>query len=187
MKWKKLLFRKTRERPEEPKYSVPKIKAETDCEIRTAVFGDLEAINKIDKTCFGEGAFDFGYAVDSSDYETFVAEKKGFGIVGFAAIEIYPEHDADQAYNTLIGEIPKSGVVYVMTLDVLPEFRRRGIGLKLMRAIEDASNTEIRLHVAVANEPALLLYGKSGFRKTGFRHDAYGDGKHAFLIKKELA
>lgn len=56
----------------------------------------------------------------------------------------------------------------ILTLDILPEARRFGLGTKLMLACEERLRAvgcgEVLLETAVNNEAALRLYGKLGYQ-----------------------
>lgn len=57
------------------------------------------------------------------------------------------------------------GALVVVDIALLPEFRRRGIGSRLLRRLLDeaaGSGLVVRLHVALSN-PALRLYERLGF------------------------
>ncbi len=79
----------------------------------------------------------------------------------------------------------------ILTLDVLPEARRSGLGSTLLRECEARLRkrgcTEIYLETTVDNEPALKLYHKLGYRilrtLPGYYH---ASGLDAFLLGKEL-
>lgn len=57
----------------------------------------------------------------------------------------------------------------VYELDVLPEYRGRKIGGKLLRGLMAASNGDVNLQVAVYNLNAIGFYENHGFGKTGIR------------------
>lgn len=82
------------------------------------------------------------------------ADNPGRKIVGFAIAEHYAERGR--------------GIGHVVTIDVAPDQRRRGIGERLMQTLTDglieADVTLIRLEVAVDNIEAQAFYRKLGFR-----------------------
>ena len=67
--------------------------------------------------------------------------------------------------------IRKSRGGHIVTIDVAPEFRRRGVGRMLMGHIEsrmrDAGADWLRLEVAVNNSAALNFYAGLGFERIG--------------------
>lgn len=80
---------------------------------------------------------------------------------------------------------------HVVSIAVLPEFRRRGIATALMvnamNAMKDKHGAgEVYLEVRVSNEPAIRLYEKLGFRKVKILKKYYLDGEDAYLMAREL-
>jgi ribosomal-protein-alanine N-acetyltransferase len=77
---------------------------------------------------------------------------------------------------------------HVITLDVAPEFRRGGIGQRLMRAAEERILGQgfrgLRLEVGSSNRAAQQLYEKLGYKQTGFIQRYYGDGGDAWVMEK---
>ena len=78
----------------------------------------------------------------------------------------------------------------MMNVAVHPDFRRRGIGEALVKALE----TELRargshcltLEVRASNAPAIALYEKLGFSQVGLRKNYYRDPKEdALILRKE--
>jgi ribosomal protein S18 acetylase RimI-like enzyme len=78
----------------------------------------------------------------------------------------------------------------VVTLDVLPEHRREGLGRRLMDALEEEFASKgaraCLLEVAVENREALFLYAKLGYAEIALLEDYYGPGEDALLMMKRL-
>jgi ribosomal protein S18 acetylase RimI-like enzyme len=66
----------------------------------------------------------------------------------------------------------------------------RGVGLRLLNAIERAARAaganQLRLEVREDNQPAISLYEKAGFVRTGRRAEYYEDGADALLYARDL-
>ena len=81
--------------------------------------------------------------------------------------------------NTIAGYMGVSkicGEGYVTNIAVLPEYRRLGIGQKILEHVINSSIDElefISLEVRVSNTPAISLYEKFGFEKAGVRKRFY--------------
>ena len=79
---------------------------------------------------------------------------------------------------------------YVVTLDVAPEWRRRGLALRLMAEVESrlqqAGATEMELHVFTGNAAAIRFYQSIGYTQAGTAIDFYAPHLHAFLYRKKL-
>ena len=143
--------------------------------IRRAESGDLTQIVQIEDLCFpDETAFPPGmfaylirYAVSIVACEP---EKKVLGfIMGYTS--------------------GKAGAVY--TLDVHPNCRRKGIGSKLILALEEKlallGAETIRLEAALEKPEAVELYRKAGYQERELVRNYYGRGKHAVRMHKRLA
>jgi ribosomal-protein-alanine N-acetyltransferase len=98
--------------------------------------------------------------------------------------------------NTIIGYcgvfLPAAGVeADVLTVAVLPEYRRQGIAKEFMRQIEEWSKergaSAMMLEVEHTNESAIALYLSLGYMKISVRMDYYGPGKDAFVMRKDFA
>ena len=79
----------------------------------------------------------------------------------------------------------------MMNLAVHPDFRKRGIGEKLVKTLCGALlQRDVRfllLEVRVSNEPAISLYAKLGFVQVGLRRNYYHHPKEdALILRKEL-
>jgi [ribosomal protein S18]-alanine N-acetyltransferase len=106
---------------------------------------------------------------------TWVAEQEGT-LRGFAIVE--------WAQQT-------SGLVaYVATIEVLPEFRKHGLGAELLRRLEASANAEranaIWLHVATENASAIRLYERLGYSTSGRAENFYARNRPAAIYVKQL-
>jgi ribosomal-protein-alanine acetyltransferase len=79
--------------------------------------------------------------------------------------------------------------LHILTLDVLPDYRGKGIGQSLINEIERISREqgvqESRLEVREDNVAALNLYRKLGYGKMGLLEGYYGNA-HGLYLKKVL-
>ncbi len=140
--------------------------------IRRAEARDLPSILAAEKSCFSR---DLAFPPETvslllDEATTLVAEDGDFAgyVMGFVS-----------------GEVGK-----VVTLDVLPERRREGLGRRLMEAMEERlASGGARfsfLEVAVENRGALALYAKLGYARATVLEDYYGPGNDALLMAKRL-
>ncbi|MEP7158812.1 MAG: ribosomal protein S18-alanine N-acetyltransferase [Chloroflexota bacterium] len=79
---------------------------------------------------------------------------------------------------------------HITTFAVMPDWRRRGIGGRLMLALTDVAVARgarvMTLEVRLSNRPARALYGKFGFRPVGVRPRYYSDnGEDALIMTTE--
>lgn len=80
---------------------------------------------------------------------------------------------------------------HIITIDVLPEYRRHGIGSMLLTEAEDhlaaAGVRQIGLETAIDNSAAIAFWQKRGYRKSGVRKNYYPGGRDAFSMAKRLS
>ncbi|CAA7624521.1 GNAT family N-acetyltransferase [Magnetospirillum sp. UT-4] len=82
-----------------------------------------------------------------------------------------------------------AGEAEILTIAVLPPWRRRGLGGRLVQAAADraaaAGATVLFLEVDAGNRAGLALYGRRGFTAVGRRKGYYG-GNDALIMRKDL-
>jgi ribosomal-protein-alanine N-acetyltransferase len=88
--------------------------------------------------------------------------------------------------------VPAPGVeADILTVAVLPDYRRQGIAKEFMRQIEEWSQqrqaSAMMLEVELSNESAIKLYESLGYMKISVRMDYYGPGKDAHVMRKEFS
>jgi ribosomal-protein-alanine N-acetyltransferase len=114
----------------------------------------------------------------------------------FAGIPTTRFMSVAEADNTIIGYcgvfLPAPGVeADILTVAVLPEYRRQGIAREFMRQIEEWARergaSAMMLEVEHTNESAIELYKSLGYMKISVRMDYYGPGKDAFVMRKEFS
>jgi [ribosomal protein S18]-alanine N-acetyltransferase len=114
----------------------------------------------------------------------------------FAGIPTTRFMSVAESDNTVIGYcgvfLPAPGVAAdILTVAVLPEYRRQGIAKEFMRQIEEWSHqrgaSAMMLEVEHTNESAIELYKSLGYMKISVRMDYYGPGKDAFVMRKDFA
>lgn len=79
---------------------------------------------------------------------------------------------------------------YIVTIDVLPEYRRLHIGTQLLEDIErrlaEVGVSEVTLETATDNASAVAFWKKHGYRSHGIREGYYPNGRDAFAMMKRL-
>jgi len=131
--------------------------------VRPAVLHDLAELVAIDALCFPPG---IAYPHDqmaallrARSVLTLLAESSTM-IAGFAALRILPSRHLSMRQRT--GEL--------ITIDVLPEFRRKRAGWQLHGALEEwlraGNGSRMELHVAVDNTGAMDFYRRLGYTVT---------------------
>jgi [ribosomal protein S18]-alanine N-acetyltransferase len=79
---------------------------------------------------------------------------------------------------------------YIVTIDVLPQFRRLHVGTVLLEQIErrlaESGVREVALETATDNDSAVAFWKKHGYRSRGVREGYYPNGRDAFSMVKRL-
>lgn len=145
--------------------------------LRLAQSQDFDRLWQIDQICFPEGISytkaELRGFMNLRQSITLVAEQEGT-IAGFLVL--------------LLDRRRRFG--HIITIDVLPEFRRNGVGRQLMAAAEgriiEAGGDAVLLEVAVDNSPALRFYKKLGFRVLTTLPKYYSNGMDALQMGKVI-
>ena len=110
-----------------------------------------------------------------------------------AAIDAVLDHPGAIAFATEGGFIlmrQAADEAEVLTLAVVPNARRRGIGAALVRAACDQAYScrvgAVFLEVAEDNAGARALYARLGFIEAGRRSAYYADGVNAVVMRRAL-
>jgi len=146
--------------------------------IEGALTKNLDRLYEIETECFKQEAFgkqQIAHLLTDYDSISLVARADG-EIAGFIIGIIYGQG------NAFVG--------HILTVDVSPAYRRKGIGLQLLQEIEKlfmgkgvrTCHLEVREH----NLAALRLYEKSGYRKVNKLKNYYGNA-NGICLRKVLA
>lgn len=146
-----------------------------ELKIETATIKLLDKLFEIEEDCFDQEAFtkqQISYLL--SDHNTIaLVAKVNSDVAGFVIAQIEVEE------NTEYG--------HIITINVAPNFRRKGIATKMLQEIESflkqRSITQIRLEVREDNNLAIKLYDKLGYQISGKLERYYGK-KHGIYLKK---
>ena len=140
---------------------------------------DLDAMHALDVVCF-ERPFRFTRGA-----------MRRFAEVKKARVVIAEEDDALVGFVILHleeGEEGRTG--YIITLDMEPGQRRRGIAGLLMREAERQARvdgcTALVLHVFAGNDAAIRFYESAGFSRSHLAEEFYGPGSDAWVYHKLL-
>jgi len=79
---------------------------------------------------------------------------------------------------------------YIVTIDVLAQYRRHGVGTTLLKEVEQRLAAqgvrEVGLETATDNESVVAFWQKHGYRTRGVRKRYYPGGRDAFAMTKTL-
>jgi len=141
-------------------------------EILPASLLDLGALNKLEHICFDRDAWPFLDLLAVLTYADVIRLKavEDGQMIGFVAGDPHPSQ----------------GFSWIATIGVLPEYRRRGIGRRLLLACEALLTTpRIRLSVRASNSGAIRLYEQEGYVRAEVWQAYYNDGEAALIMEKE--
>lgn len=147
--------------------------------LRDAVEADIEKLFELDRICFPAGI-----AYTPGEFRSLLRSRKTICIAA----------EGDQ---TLAGFAIAQNAVFreslgghIVTIDVAPGFRRRGVGRQLMEHIEGRMRhlgaRWLRLEVAVDNSAGLSFYAGLGFVRIGQIRGYYHGTLDAVVMGKSL-
>ena len=144
--------------------------------IRDYRHSDFDALCAIDRQCFSKPI-----AYSPEEMALGLAQPGAFALVAEALGRV-------GGFALFCRERRRLG--HLITIDILPEFRRTGLGSKLMQLGEEqlkiSGVSRLILEVDVRNEPAIGFYERLGFTTRRRLPAYYADGGDALLMEKSL-
>ena len=142
---------------------------------------DFARLLEIDQVCFVEGI-----AYSEREMSYFLGRPSAVRIVGEEADKIQGFIVADRFRPRR----SQQSMGQIITIDVLPEARRTGLGSRLLTAAEErlkqAGCTYVSLETAVDNLAAMRFYKKHGYVGLKILPNYYLDSIDALLMSKKL-
>lgn len=144
----------------------------TDFEIVDANLRDLGELRRLERECF---------TIDAWPLIDLIAVLSFPGIVRLKAV----------VNNRMAGFVASDlrrgeNLAWIVTIGVLPEFRRLGIARELMHACEARLKVKtIRLSVRRTNQSAIDLYLTEGYTQVDVWGNYYADGEDALILQKK--
>lgn len=146
--------------------------------IQRASVADLDTLYMIEQKCFIKEAWSkrqIATLLEASDSVSLTVREND-EIVGFVI------GMANQYDELRIG--------HIVTIDVLPKYRRRGVGLTLLRSVEEEfKKVGVKvcyLEVREDNVAAMRLYRKAGYVEFERLENYYSRGRHGVRLEKTL-
>jgi ribosomal protein S18 acetylase RimI-like enzyme len=137
---------------------------------------DFETLWKIDQVCFAQGI-----SYTRRELASYIARKRGFTLVA--------ELDS-RILGFVVVDRHRHGQGHVITIDVLPEARRSGLGSRLMAAAEEHLRvlgcSVVFLETAVDNTAAIAFYKRHDYSIIQTIPRYYLDSIDALVLAKDL-
>ncbi len=141
--------------------------------IENATWRDLRSLEKLEKICFGADAWPMLELLGVLIFPGIVRLRAAVDgeMVGFIAGD--PRRDEQTGW--------------IMTLGVLPDWRRQGIAEALLSECEQKMGLPtVKLTVRRGNEPAIALYQKLGYTQTDIWSRYYQNGEDGLVLVKKM-
>ena len=145
---------------------------------------DLNSVTQINQTCLPENYTDL-FFVDlyRRSPETFIVAEENGHVAGYIMCRI----EVGLSNFGLTGILKKG---HVVSIAVMPEHRRKGVGkalvLKALDGMRGYGSKQCYLEVRVTNQEAISLYKKLGFEVARAIHGYYADGEDSFVMSVKL-
>ncbi|HDO20014.1 MAG TPA: ribosomal-protein-alanine N-acetyltransferase [Candidatus Bathyarchaeota archaeon] len=142
---------------------------------------DLERVIWINETCLPENYTPSFYLQHHFEHpKAFLVAEVNGEVVGYVMCRI------ELGLSNIKFGLTRKG--HIISIAVLPEYRRRGIGETLMRkameAMREYGATEYYLEVRVSNIPAINLYRKLNYKIVKRIPGYYLDGEDAYVMAR---
>jgi [ribosomal protein S18]-alanine N-acetyltransferase len=144
--------------------------------IRPATPADFDTLWRIDQACFEPGI-----AYSRRELAWYMQRPGAFTIL---------TESEKSPVAFIVAAVMKKNTGHIITLDVLPDHRRSGLGSRLLDAAEqrlrDARCTTVSLETAVNNHVAIRFYMRHGYSIQRTLPRYYSDGLDALALTKPL-
>jgi len=140
-------------------------------EVIPSIFRDIRAVRALEKACFGRDAWGYGELL--------------FVFAALGAVRLKAA-DGGRLIGFISGEPrPADGFAWISTIGVHPDYRRRGVGARLLAECEARlKEPRLRLTVRVGNAAAIALYERFDYEEIERWPSYYCDGETGIVMEK---
>ena len=143
---------------------------------------DFTAVWNIDQKCFASGI-----AYTQAELKSYIQLPGAFTLV---AETRNADDEASRIQGFLVAHANRRGLGHIITIDILPEARRLGVGSKLLSSAEDrlraAQCHTVFLETAVDNQSAIAFYKRHQYFLVRTVPRYYSNGVDALVLQKDL-
>jgi [ribosomal protein S18]-alanine N-acetyltransferase len=148
---------------------------------------DFATLYQIDQVCFPQGI-----AYTRFELAFYMRRREAFTLVATAEqrkASSKSRPPVAEVAGFIVAESTKK-VGHIITIDVLPKFRRHGLGSLLLNAAEkrlrESGSQEVKLETAADNASAQAFYQHHGYVQINELPGYYANGVDALVLKKNL-
>jgi ribosomal-protein-alanine N-acetyltransferase len=139
---------------------------------------DFDTLWKIDQKCFPPGI-----SYSQTELKFYIRHRGSFTLVAEAEA-------GESIFGFIVAEVARGRVGHIITIDVLSDARRLGVGSKLLHTAEtrlaEGGCERVMLETAVDNTSALAFYKRHGYFLVKTVPHYYSNGVDAFVLEKSL-
>lgn len=141
--------------------------------IEPATWKDVAALRHLEQVCFPKDAWPLLDLV---------------GVLMMPNVLRLKAVNAGQLVGFIASDIRRSeNTAWISTVGVLPEYRSKGIGERLLREVEERVDVNsIRLSVRASNQDAIRLYHRLGYYQINIWPRYYSDREDAIVMEKDI-
>jgi len=149
---------------------------------------DFDTLWRIDQACFPAGV-----SYSRAELQTYMRRRGSFTLL--AVKDAASKASGVATFDSTVGgfivaEADRRGSSHIITIDVLKNARRSGVGSLLLQAAEErlraARSRSVELETAVDNLTALSFYKRHGYTLIRTIPRYYSNGVDALVLNKEL-
>jgi [ribosomal protein S18]-alanine N-acetyltransferase len=154
-----------------------------DFSLRKLRSGDFETLWEIDQKCFPPGI-----SYSRQELASYIRRWSAFTVV--AEQKASRGAEAPKIVGFIVAEMNRKNIGHIITIDVLPEVRKKGIGSRLLieaeNRLREAKCDVVILEAAVDNHAALTFYEKHEYFAFKTIPRYYPNGVNAYVLRKDL-